>query len=122
MEDLTGEDFLRHPVWVNDLSGESTIGFDETSIRPVLIDVSVTPQIAHRYVELMIGLREIKSDLLFAANFRDDGQLDCVAAWSDGNWIEPVSEVVLKAIPKIEDDTGVRFKFNPDSGRAVRCS
>jgi hypothetical protein len=94
LEDLTGEDFLRHPVWVNDLSAESIFGFDETSVRPVLEEVSVTREMALHFLELSIALREIRSGLLFTANYREDGQLDCVAAWKDGNWIEPVSKVI----------------------------
>ena len=120
LESLTGDDLVRHPIWVNDLSGESSIGFDETSIRPVLEEVSVTRQLARQYAELSIALQDTESDALFSANYRDDGQLECVATWKDEKWIEPVSEVVLKAIPTVEGRIGLRFKFNPDSGRAVQ--
>ena len=118
--DVSGADFLRHPVWVNDLSGEGNAAFDETSVRPVLEEINVTPQFRRRFVSVSIALRDVGSNELVTADYLESGELECVMRWQSDQWCDQNTRVVLEAVPMIEGRSRMRFEFNPQSRLATR--
>jgi hypothetical protein len=124
LEDITINDMIEYPIWVEDLSGESLDDFDETAERPIVNTKDVTKEMLENYVRVNVLVEVVGTDILSCAYVEDDGTLSTLVAWVNDNWIDlnkhldERKEIILKPIPSI---FGKRhnFKFNHKEDTAV---
>lgn len=91
---MTIHDYFQHPIWVNDLSGESKSGFDETSERPYLGNDSVSRALLSQFFQVSVL---VKIDGCFdgVADFMGKGdEIFALNAWHEGKWKDP-TEVII---------------------------
>jgi hypothetical protein len=126
LEKMRIRDFKDHPVWVCDLSGESTRGHDETSIRPLLDEVDVTPRFARRFVSVELLIRIPETDTWGTASYQDKDTLSTLGFWIENSWQTPSeaglaeNEVKIEAIASIGGQKSVRFVLRPGQHNATR--
>lgn len=94
LEEMTIHDYFHHPIWVNDLSGESKRGFDETSERPYLGNDSVSRALFSQFFQVSV-LVKIDSQFDGVAYFMGKDEIFTLSVWHEGKWKDP-TEVIIK--------------------------
>ena len=113
LEEITLEDFAASPIWVTDLSGEDSTGFDETSQRPIIECANVTEQILRKFVDVSIAITVIDTKLKGSANIERNLSLSCIAIWHNEKWTNPKD---INSFP-----TNARILSIPTINGEARC-
>ncbi len=124
LEDITLDDMLENPIWVNDLSGEGEDDFDETAERPVIGAKEVTYDMIDDFVSVSVLIKFPEIDKFGSANVVENGTLDAVAIWDDGDWVDgrqffqDKEKAKLEVIPDILDGKDKSFVYDPKTDTA----
>jgi len=120
LDDITIDDMKENPIWVNDLSGETVEGYDESSERPVLNTNNVTKKLISKFfsVTILIYCDELK--LHGAANVESLTETSTLVFWKDRKWQEnndfiERESITIKCIPEINGAKDFNFKYNIES-------
>jgi len=128
LDDITIEDMMSNKVWVNDLSGESEDGFDETSIRPLLNVDNITKEMVESFLEVSILIKIKGTEIYGSANIDIEGNLEVVLVWHNESWenIEKVysesERIIITTLVSVfnESDNEYEYYWGTEKAKKIR--
>jgi len=123
LEEITIDEMIQYPIWVNDLSGEDHEDFDETSIRPLLDNKNITSELVNEFFEVSVLVKHVESGIFCSVIVQEDSRFSILSAWKDGQWVEPkkifnMNKIDLLLFPSIDGVEGrsITYNINADQG------
>ena len=97
LDEITIDDQKKNKIWVNDLSGEDEDDFDETSMRPLLNENTITKEIVNgkTFLEVSILVQIKDTEIYGSAHIDENGNLNTIMMWQDDSWQE-IENIVSK--------------------------
>ena len=116
----------KYPIWVNDLSGEYTDGFDETSERPIINATELTEKMLIKYFLVNILVRCEEFNLWGVANIDENEELSVLVFWKNRKWqinkdFIGKNKIIIESVPSIKGRSNLRFEYDLklDKGRLI---
>jgi len=128
LDNITIEDMMSNKVWVNDLSGESEDGFDETSIRPLLNVDNITKEMVESFLDVSILIKIKGTDIYGSANIDIKGNLDVVLVWYNESWknIEKIhtksEKIILTNLVSVFNESDNEYEYYWGTEKAKRIN
>ncbi|MDR0321415.1 MAG: hypothetical protein LBI28_07910 [Treponema sp.] len=123
LDQITIDEQKEYKIWVNDLSGESESGFDESSIRPLLECDKITKTLIGDFFLVYILVKIVDTEIYGSAIVSEAGNLETIAIWYENSWkeIEDIysndKKIYLENLVPIFDENNCVFEYEYGKGR-----
>lgn len=114
LDDITGNDAVRHPIWVWALDGETVPGRDETWQQPVTSTTDVDDDLLRRHRTVIITFTMLGRTGVTLSGEYNGQVVSAIAAWDHGEWLllpdmDLEYPFTIEAVPTLHGVAGARF-------------